>query len=84
MTWGVPKDVCPCYTPFPFLFSNHFFLFYVLQQSAKAGWQAENDTNSRSVTSYSAMHSAKRLDEPTQLRVRPESPNRMNKPHPEK
>merc|ERR1712135_41327 len=54
-----------------------------IRQSAKAGWQAENDTNSRSVTSYSAMHSAKRLDEPTQLRVRPESPNRMNKPHPE-
>jgi len=54
-----------------------------IRQSAKAGWQAEADCNSRSVTSYSAMHSAKKLDEPTQTRVRPESPNRMNKPHPE-
>lgn len=54
-----------------------------IRQNAKAGWQAEAETISRSATSYSAMHSAKRLDEPTQFRVRPESPNRMNKPHPE-
>lgn len=63
--------------------SEHEQLLAELKQNAKAGWQAEAETISRSATSYSAMHSAKRLDEPTQFRVRPESPNRMNKPHPE-
>lgn len=53
-----------------------------IKTSARSGWMAEIQRNDKSVTTYKGLHARKDLDEPTSTRVRPSSPERMNKPHP--
>ncbi|XP_072352222.1 uncharacterized protein [Scyliorhinus torazame] len=56
--------------------------FEKIKQRARTAWTAEHENQLRSVTTYSAEHRKKQLDEPTQSRVRPNSPTRLHRPHP--
>ncbi|XP_067824666.1 uncharacterized protein [Heptranchias perlo] len=56
--------------------------FDKIRQKASTAWTGEHENRLRSVTTYTAEHRKKQLDEPTQNRVRPNSPTRLHRPHP--
>ncbi|GCC32968.1 hypothetical protein chiPu_0011432 [Chiloscyllium punctatum] len=56
--------------------------FDKIRQKASTAWTEEHEHRLRSITTYSAEHRIKQLDEPTQGRVRPNSPTRLHRPHP--
>ncbi|XP_078089955.1 uncharacterized protein LOC144507083 [Mustelus asterias] len=56
--------------------------FEKIRQKASIAWTVEHENQLRSVTTYSAEHRKKQLDEPTQIRVRTKSPTRLHRPHP--
>ncbi|XP_015200171.2 uncharacterized protein [Lepisosteus oculatus] len=56
--------------------------FERIRRVARSSWEADTRKRLESFTTYRGQHCTKTLDEPTQCRVRPSSPTRMEKPHP--
>ncbi|XP_014343655.1 uncharacterized protein LOC106703400 isoform X2 [Latimeria chalumnae] len=57
-------------------------VFEGIKNDARTVWGVTARRRSKSATTYRGDYYDKPLDEPTQCRVRPSSPTRVNKPHP--
>eukprot|EP00062_Callorhinchus_milii_P013899 gi/632962600/ref/XP_007897408.1/ PREDICTED: uncharacterized protein LOC103182270 [Callorhinchus milii] len=55
-----------------------------IRHRARTAWIGEHRRRLKSATTYSAEYRGKCLDETTHHRVRPNSPTRLNRPHPSK